>query len=577
MEYIVDFIFFIILTLFWPRRGLNWASRIREADKSLLEPGDLPIGLEDLQLFALFASILLYWGVVGEHCTILNNVDFLYPRSKLGNTYYDIHTYRIQYQLSWAWSELFTFGYDGVSYKFLLLTVFLFPLVFLGVHHIDKEVKILVFFLLVLEFLLVLVFLSVDLFMFYLAFEIVLIPMIYLIAIWGLRPRRIKAIYYFFLYTFCGSLLMLYGLIVFFYEFGTTNMLFLSLFASTLSIQKQKVLWFLFFIPFAMKIPLFPFHIWLPEAHVEAPTFGSVILAGLLLKLGGYGMYRVLLGMLASAHLQYNVFSLVVCCIGAFYSSVLLLRQFDVKRIIAYSSVAHMSVATLGLCSDNIYGIVHGLLIMIAHGFSSSGLFFCIGMLYERFGTRLLFNFGGLYRLMPLFSLLLFFLCLLNFGFPLSANFAGEWVLLGVFAYFNPSYFLILALAVGFSIVYSMGLYVRLCTGELNVRTIIYPYYADLNRREFYILASLIICSFVVGIVPTILTNGIWDSVVRLPVVPTSEMHWLYHKIWPNGSWDLTSQPNPIYYEARWMYYLTAHLFDPNPVRTDIDPYLLFL
>ena len=396
-------------------------------------------------------------------------------------------------------------GVDGLSLIFLLLTTFLFFCIFLLVWNINYHSKLLICLLLFLECLLIFVFSVLDIFLFYILFELILLPMLLIIFIWGSRSRKIKASFYFFLYTLFGSLFMLVGILLLYYEFGTTNLLLLSYLEVTYI--KQLLFWILFFFSFAIKIPMFPFHIWLPEAHVEAPTIGSVILAGLLLKLGAYGFLRIVLPLFPQATIFFQPFVLTLASLGVLYASFILLCQMDLKKIIAYSSVAHMNFAVLGLFSNTILGIQGSLFLFISHGFSSSALFILVGILYERYHTRLLPYYGGLVQLMPLYAIFFFFFTIANFGFPGTSNFIGEFLIfLGLG---QKSFFLICCAGVGmlFSVIYSILLFSRLLFGELKFYYLIFSFYSDLTRQEFFILLFLTIVLFFFGFFPIPLFN----------------------------------------------------------------------
>ncbi len=278
-----------------------------------------------------------------------------------------------------------------------------------GWKNIMFNVKGFVLLFLFLEIFLLLIFSVLDLVLFYIFFESVLIPMFLIIGIWGSRERKIKASYFFFIYTLLGSLVMLLGILLILFETGTTN--FLTLTSYQFSYDRQLLLWLMFFISFAVKLPVIPFHIWLPEAHVEAPTVGSVILAGVLLKLGVYGLVRFSFVLFPYANMYFIPFVYTISLISILYSSLTTLRQIDLKRIIAYSSVARMNFGLLGLFSNTIQGLIGGLFLSISHGFVASALFLCIGVLYDRHHTRLLKYYSGLSVIMPVFSLIfLFFL-----------------------------------------------------------------------------------------------------------------------------------------------------------------------
>lgn len=311
------------------------------------------------------------------------------------------------FQYIWIIQSIPYFAMDGLSLIFFVLTTFLFPLIFLIIYNIQFEFKKLVIFLFSIEFLLLAVFTTTDLFSFYIYFEMILIPMSGVIVLWGSRSRKIKAMFYFFIYTLFSSLFMLFGIVILYFFIGTTNFFVLQT-ASVLQTKISYFFWPLFFFAFAVKIPMFPFHLWLPEAHVEAPTVGSVILAGLLLKLGGYGFVRVLLGFFPLATLYYKPIIILFALLGIIYASFTLLRQIDMKKIIAYSSITHMNLAVIGIFSDTYEGILGGIYLLIAHGFSSSALFFLIGVVYERFHSRLIHNYGGLLQVMPKFGFFFF-------------------------------------------------------------------------------------------------------------------------------------------------------------------------
>lgn len=390
-----------------------------------------------------------------------------------------------------------TLGADGISMVFLLLTLFIFPVCFLSAWSgIVKQTKHFFNYLLAMELLLVLTFTTLDLFYFYVFFESLLIPMFIMIGVWGARERKIKAAYYFFLYTLFGSLFMLFGVLYLYLVTGSTN--YFVILYTVLDPEQQKLIWLCFFIAFAVKMPLFPFHIWLPEAHVEAPTVGSMLLASLLLKLGGYGFLRFSLSMLAEGSAYYAPLVSTLSLLGVIYGSLSTIRQIDLKRIIAYSSVAHMNLVMLGLFSNNQQGVEGAIYLMIGHGVVSTALFFCVGVMYDRYHSRLLRYYGGLVTVMPLFSSAFFVFTLANMSFPGTSNFIGELLLfLGVFSK-NSTVLIFSTAGIVLSAVYSVWLYNRVAFGTLKTRHI--QRFTDLNRREAAVLISLLVPMVLLGV-----------------------------------------------------------------------------
>jgi proton-translocating NADH-quinone oxidoreductase chain M len=268
---------------------------------------------------------------------------------------------------------------------------------------------------LMLEALLMCVFSVLDLILFYIFFESVLIPMFLIIGIWGSRERKIRAAYQFFLYTLIGSLLMLLAVLLIYFQAGTTDIHVLM--TTEFSERRQIFMWLAFFASFAVKIPMLPFHIWLPEAHVEAPTAGSVILAGILLKLGGYGFLRFSIPLFPEATIYFTPLVYTMSILAVIYASLTTLRQVDMKKIIAYSSVAHMNFCTIGMFTLNVQGVEGSILLMLSHGIVSSALFLCIGVLYDRHHTRIVRYYSGLVHTMPLFVTLFFYFYSCKFKF----------------------------------------------------------------------------------------------------------------------------------------------------------------
>lgn len=418
----------------------------------------------------------------------------------LGNSY--------QFNYSIFWSNIFninyTIGIDGVSLSFFLLTSFLIPLCILNSwNNIKYRLKEFMITLFVIEFLLLNIFCVLDLFFFYIFFESILIPMLFLIGIWGSRQRKTHAVYLFFFYTFVGSIFMLIALLIIYSECQTFDLRILL--TMPLSHNKELLLWPAFFFAFAVKVPMFPFHIWLPEAHVEAPTVGSVILAGILLKLGGYGLFRFVLPLFPYASYYYTPIVYLLSVIAIIYASCTTIRQVDLKKIIAYASVAHMNYVTLGLFSTSLQAITGSIFLMWSHGLVSSALFFCVGFLYDRYKTRLIKYYQGLVNVMPIFSVVFMLLTLANISFPGTSNFIGEFLVLvglienNVFAVFCG------LLGVILGAVYAMWLYNRIIFGTLN--DLFKHHFADLSFKEFVVVLPLIVLIFILGLFPNALID----------------------------------------------------------------------
>ena len=411
------------------------------------------------------------------------------------------------------WNLTYSLGIDGVSLFFLILTTFLINICILisweSVKFFLKEYFICFLFL---EFCLIQVFSVLDIFLFYIFFESVLIPMFLIIGIWGSRSRKIRAAYQFFLYTLVGSLFTLASIIYIFSFTGTTDLLILWF--TNFSDDIQLVLWFTFFFGFAVKIPMIPFHIWLPEAHAEAPTAGSVILAGILLKLGGYGFIRFSLPMFPEACIYYSPLVFLLSVIAIIYGSLTTLRQIDLKKIIAYSSISHMGFVTLGIFSLNATSIEGSVILMLSHGLISSSMFFCVGILYDRFGTRVLKYYSGLAQVMPLFSIFFMFFSFSNISFPGTSSFIGELLILSGLVKISLALSFLSLFGIILSAGYAIWLLNRVIFSTLKLQY--FSLFQDLSRREFIVLSNFTLLIFWIGIYPSPFLNDINFSVLSL-------------------------------------------------------------
>jgi proton-translocating NADH-quinone oxidoreductase chain M len=397
-----------------------------------------------------------------------------------------------------------SFGIDGLSLWFFILSSFLIFLCILFVWNefLFKEYAIILTFL---NLLLLLVFSVLDVLFFYIFFEAILIPMYLMIGLWGSRERKVRAVYLFFFYTLIGSLCMLLGLLYIYNLTGTLNFEYLLTYKFTF--EQQYWLWLAFFLSFASKIPLFPLHVWLPEAHVEAPTVGSVLLAGILLKLGVYGFLRFSLNLFPEASLFFSPLVYLLSVLGIIYASMSAIRQTDLKRIIAYSSVAHMNLVTMGIFSFNIIGIEGSIMQSISHGFVSGAMFLLVGILYDRYHSRLLYYYGGLVHMMPVYSVLFLIFTMANIALPGTSSFVGEFLLLTGIYKVNILASVISALGVILCGAYSLWLYNRIIFGNLKINhTLLFK---DITFREFAILFPLLFLVFLMGIYPTFFLNFI--------------------------------------------------------------------
>nr|WDY31120.1 NADH dehydrogenase subunit 4 [Cuscuta australis]WDY31147.1 NADH dehydrogenase subunit 4 [Cuscuta campestris]WKF19595.1 NADH dehydrogenase subunit 4 [Cuscuta gronovii]DAZ85741.1 TPA_asm: NADH-ubiquinone oxidoreductase chain 4 [Cuscuta campestris]DAZ89643.1 TPA_asm: NADH-ubiquinone oxidoreductase subunit 4 [Cuscuta australis] len=442
-------------------------------------------------------------------------ITFLYPPVLW--IQFDPSTAKSQFVESIRWLPYeninFYLGIDGISLFFVILTTFLIPICILvgwsGMRSYGKEY---ITASLIREFLMIAVFCMLDLLLFYVLPESVLIPMFIIIGVWGSRQRKIKAAYQFFLYTLLGSVFMLLAILLILLQTGTTD-LQISL-TTEFSERRQIFLWIASFASFAVKVPMVPVHIWLPEAHVEAPTAGSVILAGIPLKLGTYGFLRFSIPMFPEATLCSTPFIYTLSAIAIIYTSSTTLRQIDLKKIIAYSSVAHMNLVTIGMFSPNIQGIGGSILPMSSHGLVSSALFLCVGVLYDRHKTRLVRYYGGSVSTMPNLPTIFFSSTLANMSSPGTSSFIGEFlILVGAFQR-NSLVATLAALGMILGAAYSLWLYNRAVSG--NLKPDFLHKFSDPNGREVSIFIPFLVGVVRMGVHPKVFPDRMHTSVSNL-------------------------------------------------------------
>ncbi|MDP6352038.1 MAG: NADH-quinone oxidoreductase subunit M [Alphaproteobacteria bacterium] len=405
-------------------------------------------------------------------------------------------------------------GVDGISILFVVLSAFLTPIcVVASWQAITVRVKEYMIAFLVLETMMIGVFCALDVVVFYLFFEGMLIPMFLIIGVWG-GPGRVYAAFKFFLFTLAGSVLFLIALLVMYFQADTTKIPALMNFAFDPDLQRW--LWLALFASFAVKVPMWPVHTWLPDAHVEAPTAGSVILAGVLLKMGAYGFLRFSLPMLPDASAYFAPLIYGLSMVAVVYTSLVALMQDDMKKLIAYSSVAHMGFVTIGIFTLTTQGVEGGMMVMLSHGIVSSALFLCVGVVYDRIHSRLIASYGGLVHRMPYYALVLMIFTLAAVGLPGTSGFVGEFlVLLGIFQV-DTWVAAIAALGVILGAAYMLWLYRRVIFGNLTkdeLKTIL-----DLNPREIAVFAPLVAAVFWMGIYPNAFLEVMHASVANLIV-----------------------------------------------------------
>lgn len=405
------------------------------------------------------------------------------------------------------------FGIDGINFFFIYLISFLLPLCLTHIYYTNNNSSknIYSLFLFSISILLTIVFLSIDLITFYIFFEAILIPFFAYIGVSGYKKRRIHASYLLFFYTLVGSLFMLISIFTLYIHSGTTDLEIIWL--TEYNNINKYLIWIAFFFSFAIKVPMFPFHIWLPEAHVEAPTEGSVFLAAILLKLGTYGFLRFLFPIFPETTIYFSPLVILLASLSVFYTSLTTLRQVDIKKIIAYSSVAHMNVCMIGLFSFNVISLNGSIFLMIGHGIVSSGLFLVIGFLYNRFHTKIIKYYSGIVQTMPILAIVFFMFTLGNISMPLTSNFIGELlILIGVYNTSNFFPLFLIAFSIFICSIYSMWLYnkvVFLMPKKDFIKNLF-----DLSFLEISIVFPLILFMLLLGIYPNSFFQIINPSVI---------------------------------------------------------------
>jgi NADH-quinone oxidoreductase subunit M len=403
-------------------------------------------------------------------------------------------------------------GVDGISLPFVILTTGLMPICIIASWEpITRRVKEYMIAFLVLEALMVGTFVALDLVLFYLFFEGGLIPMFLIIGVWG-GPRRVYATFKFFLYTFLGSVLMLLAIMAMYWQAGTTDIPTLMSYAFPLGMQKW--LWLAFFASFAVKLPMWPVHTWLPDAHVEAPTAGSVILAAILLKMGGYGFLRFSLPMFPAASHDFAPLIFTLSVVAIIYTSLVALVQEDFKKLIAYSSVAHMGFVTMGIFAATSQGVAGGIFQMVSHGIVSGALFLCVGVVYDRMHTREIAAYGGLVNNMPLYAAAFMVFTLANVGLPGTTGFVGEFLtLIGTFKV-NIWVATLATVGIILSVCYALWLYRQVIFGTLDKPAL--AALKDLDAREIIALSPLVVLTLLFGVFPNFVLNLSATSVASL-------------------------------------------------------------
>jgi len=413
---------------------------------------------------------------------------------------------------AWLGSLKYKLGVDGISMLFVILTTFLMPLCILASWvSVENRVKEYMIAFLVLETLMLGVFCALDLVLFYLFFEGGLIPMFIIIGVWG-GKRRVYASFKFFLYTLLGSVLMLLAMMAMYWHAGTTDIP--TLLQTKFPADMQWWLWIAFFASFAVKMPMWPVHTWLPDAHVEAPTAGSVILAGILLKMGGYGFLRFSLPMFPNASADLAPFVFTLSIVAIIYTSLVALVQEDMKKLIAYSSVAHMGYVTMGIFTASQQGIDGAIFQMLSHGLVSSALFLCVGVIYDRMHTREIAAYGGLVERMPKYAVAFMVFTMANVGLPGTSGFIGEFLTLLAAFKANTWVAILATTGIILSAAYALYLYRRIIFGMLekaNLRSIL-----DLSPREVAILAPLVLLTIFYGFYPAPVLDVTASSVKNL-------------------------------------------------------------
>jgi NADH-quinone oxidoreductase subunit M len=407
--------------------------------------------------------------------------------------------FQFEENLAWLGGAIrYHLGVDGISLPFVILTAFLMPLCILASWtSIESRVKEYMIAFLVLETLMIGVFVSLDIVLFYLFFEGGLIPMFLIIGVWG-GARRVYASFKFFLYTLLGSVLMLVAVMAMYITAGTSDIP--RLLAYDFPAGMQYWLFLAFLASFAVKLPMWPVHTWLPDAHVEAPTAGSVILAGILLKMGGYGFLRFSLPMFPDASVYFAPLMFALSVIAIVYTSLVALMQEDIKKLIAYSSVAHMGFVTMGLFALNRQGVDGAVVQMISHGFVSAALFLCVGIIYDRMHTREIKAYGGLVNRMPIYAAVFMVFTLANVGLPGTSGFVGELLaLVGAFKA-NTTVALLATTGVILSAAYALWLFARVVFGELEKRSL--AAIPDMNLREVVVMVPLVAATIFFGFYP---------------------------------------------------------------------------